>query len=582
MKTCRHCSTEFEVTEEDRAFYDKISAVFNGVKYAIPEPSTCPECRLQQRLYFRHRGKLYTRTCDATGKKIITMYSPEVPWKVYDQTAWWSDRWNPLDYGRDFNFSKPFFEQLESLCKAVPHISLINVNSENSYYCNHCLNQKNCYLVVGGTNCEDCSYGHFLLSCNNVLEGDALYSCQYSYEGVASVGCYQCLYFTNSRNCSDCFMISDCQNCQYCIGCFGLQQKKYYIFNAFVGEEKYKAFVKAHLTPISTKTIQSIREQFMSIALCAPHRCANITASETCTGDLVVNSKNCKNAFAVNTSENCKYISNSPNSFGSYDCSYTAPIGAQHCYFSVSTLSQNTLFGYMLWHCHDCLYSIECHNSGPLFGCVGLNQKKYCIFNKQYTKEQYEELVPKIIEHMKQTGEWGEFFPLALSPFGYNESAADDDFPMTREEVIEQNKKMDNSGVEPLHATALQIQKFNWSDYESPTPKVEKVITKEMMKNLPDDISKIPDDVLNWALTCEESGKLFIIQKPELEFYRKINLPLPHRHPDIRHADRMKLRNPRKLWKRTCGNCGTAMETTYSPDRPEKILCEKCYLDVVL
>ncbi|MEI7511146.1 MAG: hypothetical protein WCJ84_03240, partial [Candidatus Peregrinibacteria bacterium] len=119
------------------------------------------------------------------------------------------------------------------------------------------------------------------------------------------------------------------------------------------------------------------------------------------------------------------------------------------------------------------------------------------------------------------------------------------------------------------------------SDYESPTPKVEKVITKEIMKNLPDDISKIPDDVLNWALTCEESGKLFIIQKPELEFYRKMNLSIPHRHPDIRHADRMKLRNPRKLWKRTCGNCGTAIETTYSPDRPEKVLCEKCYLDVV-
>jgi len=31
---------------------------------------------------------------------------------------------------------------------------------------------------------------------------------------------------------------------------------------------------------------------------------------------------------------------------------------------------------------------------------------KYCILNKQYSKEEYEELVPKIIEHMQKTGEW--------------------------------------------------------------------------------------------------------------------------------------------------------------------------------
>ncbi|MEI7513567.1 MAG: hypothetical protein WCJ74_03030 [bacterium] len=225
----------------------------------------------------------------------------------------------------------------------------------------------------------------------------------------------------------------------------------------------------------------------------------------------------------------------------------------------------------MVWHCHDCLYSIECHNSGYLFGCVGLNQKKYCILNKQYAKEQYEELVPKIIEHMQKTGEWGEFFPPALSPFGYNETVANEYFPLTKEEVMERNAKMDSS-----------VQKFNWSDYEPPAPTAQKIITPEMMKNLPSDISKIPDDVLSWALTCEISGKLFTLQKSELEFYRKMNLPIPHRHPDIRHADRMKLRNPRKLWNRICSQCGTPIQTTYSPERPEKILCENCYVNTVV
>ena len=32
--------------------------------------------------------------------------------------------------------------------------------------------------------------------------------------------------------------------------------------------------------------------------------------------------------------------------------------------------------------------------------------------------------------------EWGEFFPSSISPFGYNETVAQDYYPMTREEVF--------------------------------------------------------------------------------------------------------------------------------------------------
>jgi hypothetical protein len=51
--------------------------------------------------------------------------------------------------------------------------------------------------------------------------------------------------------------------------------------------------------------------------------------------------------------------------------------------------------------------------------------------NKQYTKEEYEKLLPKIIAHMKKTGEWGEFFPISISPFNYEETPAMDYYPLT-------------------------------------------------------------------------------------------------------------------------------------------------------
>jgi hypothetical protein len=250
--------------------------------------------------------------------------------------------------------------------------------------------------------------------------------------------------------------------------------------------------------------------------------------------------------------------------------------------------------------------------------------------------------------------EWWEFFPASLSPFGYNETVAQEYFPMTREEVIGTQEDISSSspkigevgrGVQdtqenntpPLTPpnlggewteTFLHWSTFNWSDYEPPFPKVAKIIPAE---KLPDDISKIPDDILNWAIECEVTKKPFRIIKQELDFYRKHHLPIPRRHPDQRHLDRMKLRNPRKLYERLCdcAQCETNNKTstlsssegeslplwkgfsqsendkgwvhtsreqiphfelnpktgtrtkkiitTYSPDRKEIVYCEECY-----
>lgn len=213
------------------------------------------------------------------------------------------------------------------------------------------------------------------------------------------------------------------------------------------------------------------------------------------------------------------------------------------------------------WNVKNCYYCNECYNSHHLFGCIALRNKEYCVFNKQYTKEEYEALVSQIIEDMIQMKEWGTFYPVALSPFGYNETIANEHYPLMKEQAL-------SSG-------------FNWSDYEPPPPKVDKILTKDQMKKLPDNIKDIPDDILNWALTCEVSGKPYRIIKQELQFYREHNIPIPRRHPDQRHKDRMALRNPRKLYERTCMKCNKPIQTTYTPDRSEIVYCEDCYLKEV-
>lgn len=199
-------------------------------------------------------------------------------------------------------------------------------------------------------------------------------------------------------------------------------------------------------------------------------------------------------------------------------------------------------------YCDLCLYSTDC------FGCVGLRRKKYCILNKQYTKEEYEKLVPQIIGHMKKTGEFGEFFPMSMSPFAYNDSVASEYYPLSKEEV--------------------QAKGLKWRE-----PDAKEAVSQTY--SVPDDIKDVTDAVLSETLGCETCGKGFKIIPQELQFYREMKLPIPRSCWICRHWERRALKNPRIVRQRGCTNCGAQIFSTYAPERSEPVYCEKCYLEFV-
>jgi hypothetical protein len=185
---------------------------------------------------------------------------------------------------------------------------------------------------------------------------------------------------------------------------------------------------------------------------------------------------------------------------------------------------------------------------------VGLKKKQYCILNKQYTKEEYFALKEKIIEHMRKTNEYGEFFPSEICPFGYNETIAMDCFPASKEEVLKMG--------------------FQWRD-----PEVKEV--QPQTCEIPDSIGDVKDSITNEVLVCAECNKNFKIISQELKLYRQMAIPVPHVCSACRHIKRMKKLDPPELWERKCAKCGETMHTCYAPNRPETIYCEKCYLKEV-
>ena len=180
----------------------------------------------------------------------------------------------------------------------------------------------------------------------------------------------------------------------------------------------------------------------------------------------------------------------------------------------------------------------------------------YCVRNKQYSKEECEKLCPRIIEHMRKTGEWGEYFKSRISQHGYNKTTAQLYYPLTREQALAQG--------------------FKWDDYEVPPPKVERIIPAS---DLPDNIKDVSDDILDAAIECEVTKKPFRIIPKELKFYRRIGLPLPRR-PDQRHLTASRQQSG-CFWKRSCDKCGKEMMTTWSKERPVAVYCEKCYTEAL-
>jgi hypothetical protein len=157
MKICRQCTTEFPITDKDMEFYSKVSPSFpldkggqgdlisegkikiewDTVHYLIPPPTLCPDCRQQRRLSFRNERNLYKRKCGATGRDIVSIYSPDKPFIVYHQDYWWSDKWDPMSYGKEFDFSRSAFEQMGDMYQDIPKVNLwIRPDMVNCDYCN--------------------------------------------------------------------------------------------------------------------------------------------------------------------------------------------------------------------------------------------------------------------------------------------------------------------------------------------------------------------------------------------------------------------------------------------------------------
>ena len=396
-KNCKNCKIEFIIVTEDFEFYEKVK---------VPPPTFCPDCRMQRRMAWRNERGLHMRTCDLCAKQVVSLHPADARFPVYCQTCWWTDKWDPMSYGRGYDFSRPFFEQFKELQSVVPRQHTNNYAEStmvNSQYSNCSGECKNCYMIIATSYSEDCLYTHYVTTAKNCV--DCLYvdKSENCYDCLDLEHCYNLRYSQSCVGSHDADFLFDCRNCSDCIGCVGLRSQQYCIFNEKYSKEEYEQ-KKKELALDTREGLSEFRKQYFSkdFFYKFPRKCLHGQMNKDSTGDYIANTENCKEAFYTKNSRGCKFCLFFYDATDTYDG--TAWGEQELCYETVTTGegSNNVKFCNMCWgSTRNLEYCDHCFSRATdCFGCVGLRGKKFCVLNKQYIEEKYHALTKKIREQM--------------------------------------------------------------------------------------------------------------------------------------------------------------------------------------
>ena len=557
-RKCQNCKNEFTIEPADFEFYARLK---------VPPPTFCPECRMQRRMMFRNARKLYKRKCGLCGKDTLANISPDKPFKVYCTKCWWSDKWDGMEFGQDYDPNRNFFEQLKELSLKIPYPGLFNNHSTlvNSEYVNHAGNLKNCYLIFDADFNENCYYSDNINHSKDCMDCYYVYENQLCYENVNTSRNYNTHFSDDCEDCHGVYFSRDMAGCSDCFGCVGLRRKQYHVFNKPYSKEDY--FKKlAEFKLFSYSELEKIKKEVQAFWLKSPQKYMHSLQNVNSSGEYVYYSKNARDCYMASGVEDgrfVQYVNIAPtkdcydytewgnNAQRLYEC-MTVVEGADSVRFSFGCVLSGTL---------DIDYSMMTGFCQHIFGCIGLFKKSYCILNKQYSKEDYLKLRAKIIEDMNKNSyvdargrvwKYGEFLPYDLSFFDYNESWAMYYFPKTKDEVLA-------SG-------------WRWKEDEPITYKITK-----KAEDLPDDIKDVPDDIFKEIIECLGCKKGFRVVLQEVAFLRKRGFPLPRKCHECRHLDRLSQINPPKFYSRKCALCEKDVVSPFSPEKPDILYCEECY-----
>lgn len=520
------------------------------------EPTMLPKYRFQQLGAFWPHWNLHRRNCDKTGEKIISVFRTDCVYPVWQRKEWFSHNDPPF---QEIDFSRGFFEQAWELFQNCPLPHVFESHNQNCEYTDDWYYSKNCYLSHSGEYSEDCYYCYACDHGKDVHFGDFVFYSELCFDLINCKNCFNSLFLLDCKNVSDSAFLYDCRDCTDCLFCFNLRNKSYCVGNKQLSKEEFEA-EKEKWDFSSRKIYERARKFFAEMMLnTAWHRALHIDHSENSSGNFMRECKDCENCYLLSKHENCANTCFSgPDGKAILDSLGT--IGGELTFMtSLPVYSYYAIFCFSVSHCKFVEYSAYLQNCQFCFGCCGLVNKKYCIFNKQYSEEEYEILKGKIVEHMKKTGEWGEFFPGYFAPNPYEESFSGFRFPLDNPEDFE---------------------------FRAGGPVEREAVKTAERSEIPDSYKDCDSVKEKWLIDQvfwdEKYQRSFQITRRDIDFAKRIKGPLPDTYYVHRMQDNLQwMPFNGELRGIICAKSGHKIRTNWPKKYDGRILGEEEYLKLV-
>ncbi|KKW34802.1 MAG: hypothetical protein UY82_C0058G0007 [Candidatus Uhrbacteria bacterium GW2011_GWC2_53_7] len=546
-RICPMSGETWQMTDEEISWYRK----FN-----VPPQERSPLTRIREMMTLFIGYEWWYHKHPQTGKQVVSLVHPATGIQVLPDKEWFEKDFSNtiMSYDKE----KPFFEQFFDFYKQIPVNALRNlIEPENSIAMASFGNTNSYFTVASKTkNSLYCSQ----TEADDSAEIYASKDIHRSYNVAFSQRIHGSKFILQSRDCLNSAFLFDCRNCEFCFGATNQRNKTYLWWNEQLSQKEWeKRFAEMNISCRSK--LQPHLEQFHNLVGDAVWPENFNEGVENCTGEYLFDSTNLSHCYYAANGSQDQY--RTTFSFGeSRDCAYSVVFQFSNNLYScwLTARSANCKFCIATTQCDGLEYSINCYNCTDCFGCIGLQRKKFCIFNVQYGEKDYWKELDEIKCILLDRGEYGIFFPAWMSHAYVPTSGAVFMYLATREDLQKLGARFFEPESSGAAGAALEGTSFRSSS------------------EVPDCANGLTNEWLNTPILDEKIGRRFAYLKPEQRFYQDLKIAPPNNHFTERIKNLFRQCNTAISEKTTCYVCKKDV-TTYKNQtyQNRKIYCKACY-----
>lgn len=252
--------------------------------------------------------------------------------------------------------------------------------STNIYWGFDSAQSNNCCYLFDSALDKDC------IDCSRCVKCEGCYECVDCYKSYEAFFCDDC------DRCIECYFCSRCKNCKNCFGCVFLENKQYCIFNKQYSKEEYERNVKELLKKQPEENSKRLADLSLNYPFYYIRQSIGSSNVNTPYGSYIYKSINSYYCFDSSNLIDCGYIYDSDFLENCWDCcgrSYKCV----DCYECIDIADSNNCF-----YCDNIVKSVNlflcywCLNCQDCLGCVNMQDKQYCVLNRQLDKERYKKV----------------------------------------------------------------------------------------------------------------------------------------------------------------------------------------------